>query len=581
MKSLLIANRGEIAVRVIRTARQLGMRTIAVYSELDRDALHVRLADEAWNIGGAPAAESYLNGPRIVRAAWESDAEAIHPGYGFLAENADFARQVTEAGLTWVGPPPEAIAMMGDKIASRRTAEAAGATVVPGSSEPVTDPKQAAKLARGYGFPVAVKASHGGGGKGMRVADNEEDLAEALEGAQREAGAYFGNSAVYLEKYLVKPRHIEAQIIVDDHDHAVFLGERDCSVQRRHQKLIEEAPAPGLTKKRRAALGKAALAIAEACDYRNAGTVEFLMDEEGEFYFLEMNTRLQVEHAVTEMVTGIDLVAEQLRVADGLPLSFERTEISGHAIEMRINAEDPAAGYLPSPGTIADYREPAGPRVRVDSWVEPGTAVSQYYDNLLAKLVVWGRTRSEAVSGAKRALHEYRVGGVATTIPVHQATLDHPVFAAGRAHTRFLEEEVAIPPEPPETGAGRESGPALARRSLTVEVGGRRFDVAFWAPETVAAPGGAPRPARKPPSRRPSGAAPAGEPGMVASPMQGTIVKVSAQAGSRVAADQPICVLEAMKMENEIRAPMEGELVEMRVRPGDAVRPGEVIAIIR
>ena len=581
MKSLLIANRGEIAVRVIRTARQLGMRTIAVYSELDRDALHVRLADEAWNIGGAPAAESYLNGSRIVQAAWESDAEAVHPGYGFLAENADFARQVMEAGLTWVGPPPEAIAVMGDKIASRRTARAAGVAVVPGSSEPVSDLKQAAEAARRYGFPVAVKASHGGGGKGMRVADDEEELADALEGAQREAGAYFGNSAVYLEKYLVKPRHIEAQIIVDGHGHAVFLGERDCSVQRRHQKLIEEAPAPGLPKKRRAALGKAALAIAGACDYRNAGTVEFLMDEEGEFYFLEMNTRLQVEHAVTEMVTGVDLVEEQLRVADGLPLSFAEVEISGHAMEMRINAEDPSAGFLPSPGIVTDYREPAGPRVRVDSWVEPGTAVSQYYDNLLAKLVVWGRTRSEAISGAKRALHEYRVGGVATTIPVHQAVLDHPVFAAGRAHTRFLEEEVTVPPPPPETGEGRESGPALARRSLTVEVGGRRFDVAFWAPETVAAPGGAPRPARKPPSRRPSGAAPAGEPGMVASPMQGTIVKVSAQAGTRVAADQPICVLEAMKMENEIRAPLAGELVEMRVRPGDAVRPGEVIAIIR
>ena len=582
MKSLLVANRGEIAVRVIRTARQLGLRTIAVYSELDRDALHVRLADEAWNIGGAPAAESYLNAARIVQAAWESDAEAVHPGYGFLAENADFARRVMEAGITWVGPPPEAIAVMGDKISSRRTAEEAGVATVPGATEQVTDPERAAELARGYGFPVAVKAAHGGGGKGMRVAAGEEDLAGALEGAQREAQAYFGDPAVYLEKYLVKPRHIEAQIIVDDHGNAAFLGERDCSVQRRHQKLIEEAPAPGLTKKQRAALGRAALAVAAACGYRNAGTVEFLMDAAGDFYFLEMNTRLQVEHAVTEMVTGLDLVAEQLRVADGRPLSFQlgETKVRGHALEMRINAEDPAADYLPSPGTVADYREPAGPRVRVDSWVETGTAVSQYYDNLLAKLVVWGRTRSEAVDAAKRALHEYRISGVSTTIPAHKAVLDHPVFAAGEAHTRFLEEEVACDAQPPEAGAGQESGPALARRSLTVEVGGRRFDVAYWAPETVAAPGGAPRPSRKPPSRRPSAAGP-GEPGMVTSPMQGTIVKVSAAAGTRVAADQPICVLEAMKMENEIRSPMEGELVEVRVRPGDTVSPGEVIAIVR
>ena len=580
MKSLLVANRGEIAVRVIRTARQLGMRTIAVYSELDRDALHVRLADEAWNIGGAPASESYLNGARIVQAAWESDAEAVHPGYGFLAENADFARRVIEAGITWVGPSPEAIAVMGDKISSRRMAEAAGVAAVPGTTEAVADPERAAQLARSYGFPVAVKAAHGGGGKGMRVAAGEEELADALEGAQREAQAYFGNPAVYLEKYLVKPRHIEAQIIVDDHGHAVFLGERDCSVQRRHQKLIEEAPAPGLSKKARADLGRAALAIAEACGYRNAGTVEFLMDAAGDFYFLEMNTRLQVEHAVTEMVTGVDLVAEQLRVADGQPLSCERAKVRGHALEMRINAEDPAADYLPSPGDITDYREPAGPRVRVDSWVETGTAVSQYYDNLLAKLVVWGRTRSEAVNAAKRALHEYRISGVSTTIPVHKAALDHPVFAAGEAHTRFLEEEVVCEAEPRESGAGQESGPALARRSLTVEVGGRRFEVAYWTPETVAAPGGAPRPSRRPPSRRPSAAGP-GEPGMVTSPMQGTIVKVSAAAGTRVAADQPICVLEAMKMENEIRSPMEGELVEVRVRPGDTVRPGEVIAIVR
>ena len=580
MNSLLVANRGEIAVRVIRTARELGMRTIAVYSELDRDALHVQMADEAWNIGGAPASESYLNARRILEVAREAGAEAIHPGYGFLAENPSFARRVAESGITWVGPPASSIELMGDKILSRRTAERAGVAPVPGTYEAVNSFEEAAPIAARIGYPIAVKAAHGGGGKGLRVAANRKELAGAIDGARREADAYFGNPVVYLEAYLARPRHIEAQIIVDQHGNARFLGERDCSVQRRHQKLIEEAPSVVLSPEGRRSLGEAALAIAEVCGYVNAGTVEFLLDPDGSFYFLEMNTRLQVEHTVTEMVTGIDLVAEQLAVASGEPLSFDQLPIHGHAIELRINAEDPGNNFRPTPGTITEYRAPAGPGVRVDSWVETGTAVSQYYDNLLAKLVVWGRTRTEAISRAERALDEYRVAGVATTIPAHRAVLSHPIFLAGEAHTRFVEDDLNLDPEPFDRGTAAPSEKALARRDMTVEVGGRRFDVTYWATEAPTR-GGADPPMRKPPSRRTGTGTLSTEPGVVVSPMQGTIVKVSAKAGDRVKADQQICVLEAMKMENEITSPIDGELVEVRVQPGDTVRPNDILAMVR
>ena len=580
MNSLLVANRGEIAVRVIRTARDLGMRTIAVYSELDRDALHVQLADEAWNIGGAPASESYLNAGRILEVAREAGAEAIHPGYGFLAENASFARMVTGSGITWVGPPASAIELMGDKILSRRTAERVGVAPVPGTTEAVDSFDAASRMAADIGYPVAVKAAHGGGGKGLRVAAGRRQLAKAIEGARREADAYFGNPVVYLEAYIARPRHIEAQIIVDRHGNYRFMGERDCSVQRRHQKLIEEAPSVVLSHEQRRSLGDAALAIAKACGYINAGTVEFLLNPDGSFYFLEMNTRLQVEHTVTEMVTGIDLVAEQLAVAAGEPLSFGHLPTRGHAIQLRINAEDPANGFRPTPGTVTEYREPAGPGVRVDSWIVPGTLISQYYDNLMAKLVVWGRTRAEAIARAERALDEYRVAGIATTIPAHRAVLSHPTFVAGDVHTRWVEDELSLDPEPFDRGASLPSEKARARRAMTVEVGGRRFDVTYWAPEAPAR-GKGDRPARKPPKRRTGTAQLSTEPGMVVSPMQGTIVKVSAKAGDRVTADQQICVLEAMKMENEITSPINGELVEVRVQPGDTVRLNEVLAIVR
>ncbi len=583
LESVLVANRGEIAVRVIRSAREMGLRTIAVYSELDRDALHVGLAHEAWNIGGAPAAESYLNMDRILQVAQAAKASAIHPGYGFLAENAEFARRVIDLGLAWVGPPAEAIATMGDKIASRKAVEAAGVSSVPGTTEPLTSAEEIADVASQFGYPVAIKAAHGGGGKGLRVVGGPEQLVEAFEGASREADAYFGNAAVYVEKYLVRPKHIEAQIFVGADGTGWFLGERDCSVQRRHQKLIEESPAPTMTDDQRAALSKAALSVAAACDYQNAGTIEFLMSEDGDLYFLEMNTRLQVEHTVTEMVTGIDLVRAQLATAAGEAVDFSGVAARGHAIEFRINAENPASGFLPSPGQIVRYREPAGFGVRVDGWVEAGSRVSQYYDNLVAKLVVWGATRQEAIERSRRALGEYVVDGISTTIPAHLALLDHPKFQAGDHHTRFVEDEVDLTgvrsAHKTETLPEDESS---SRRALTVEVGGKRFDVTIWTPEVDAtAPDGTAAARRRPPKLKTPERQTNGEAGVITAPMQGTIVKVAVAAGSSVDADEPICVLEAMKMENEVKSPIAGELVELRVRAGDTVSAGQVIAIVR
>ena len=576
MKSLLVANRGEIAVRVIRSARELGLRTIAIYSELDRDALHVELADEAWNVGPAVAAESYLNQEKILKIAHEAGAEAVHPGYGFLSENAIFARKVADSGIIWVGPDADAIESMGDKITSRRNAESFGVPTVPGITDPVTTVDEVLAVAEQFGYPVAVKAAHGGGGKGLRVVESAAGAEDALEGARREADAYFGNAAVYVEKYLEKPRHVEAQILYDTHGNSVFLGERDCSVQRRHQKLIEETPSPGLPPKQRRALGKAALAAAKSCGYVNAGTVEFLVNSVGDFYFLEMNTRLQVEHTVTEMVTGIDLVEWQLRIAAGEELDLGEVVPRGHAIEFRINAEDPFNNYLPTPGQVVEWQEPSGPGVRVDSWIRPGTSVSQYYDNLMAKLIVWAPDRASAISRGKRALGEFKVRGVATTIPAHLAVLDHEDFVEGRHHTRWMEDSVRL------TGAAPESAPAtpedeeLTKREVTVEVSGRRFSVSYWAPEPTTS--GQTR--RRPPKLKSTGSS-GGVDGVIAAPMQGTIVKVHVKPGEQVAAGDPVCVLEAMKMENEVTAPNAGDVVDLRVEPGDTVTPGQVIAIIK
>ncbi|MCL1599185.1 MAG: acetyl-CoA carboxylase biotin carboxylase subunit [Actinomycetia bacterium] len=581
MESILIANRGEIAVRIIRAARDLDMRTIAIYSELDRDAVHTGLADEAWNVGPAPAAESYLNVERILEIARESEADAIHPGYGFLAENAEFAQTVMDAGFTWIGPPPEAIAMMGDKIESRIAAERAGVRGVPGTLEPLTSADQVEAFAAEHGFPVAIKAAAGGGGRGLKVVHTVDGLQEGFESAGREAEAWFGNPAVYVERYLDNARHIEAQVIFDNHGNGVFLGERDCSLQRRHQKLIEECPAPNLSPDDRSTLGKLALALGHAAGYRSAGTVEFLFSD-GQFYFLEMNTRIQVEHTITEEVFGIDLVTEQIRVAMGEPLSVTVTpEPVGHAIEFRINAEDPSRGFVPNPGTLVTYREPGGPGVRVDSGVVAGSTISQYYDNLIAKLIVTGQDRDTMIARARRALEEYEITGLDTTIPAHLKILDDARFLAGDVNTRLVEDDMDF------TGIERGTAPQLpeseelAERAMTVEVGGRRFKVKYWA-KVMTAPGSGKRvaPRRKAPKLSKQSAAGGGE-GALAAPMQGTIVKLYKKAGEAVEAGEAVCVLEAMKMENEIKAPISGEIVDLKVQVGDTVTSGAILMVIK
>jgi len=578
VKSVLIANRGEIAVRIIRTAREAGLRTVAVYSEPDRDAYHAHLADQSWNIGPAPAGESYLNIERILGVAAETGAEAVHPGYGFLSENAAFAQAVTDAGLIWVGPPPSAIAAMGDKVASRRIATEAGVPVVPGTESPLQDPDEIKAVADRLGYPVLIKASRAGGGRGMRTVDHPSEIEEALASARREADAFFGSPEVYVEKKLTDVHHIEAQILVDNHHNFVYLGERDCSVQRRHQKLVEEAPSAILNLSQSRELGEAALRIARACEYRSAGTVEFLVDSEGSFYFLEMNTRLQVEHTVTEMVTGVDLVREQLRIAAGSPTSAIGLRADGHAIEMRINAEDPYRNYVPTPGRIVSYREPAGPGVRVDGWVRAGVTIPRFYDNLLAKLVVWAPTRTQAISRAKRALEEYEITGVPTTIPVHKAVLDHPDFISARHHTAWLESEIDLSRTDPEVAESLPEEEGTVRQDMTVEISGRRFVVSYWEPD-VGQEDRAAKVRRRPP--KPAKGPAAASDGAVTAPMQGTIVKVNVKVGDQVDADDTICVLEAMKMENAVAAGREGNVVELRIEPGDSVATGAVVAVIR
>jgi acetyl-CoA/propionyl-CoA carboxylase biotin carboxyl carrier protein len=582
VESVLIANRGEIAVRVIRAAREIGLRTIAVYSELDRSAVHVDLADEAWNIGPAPAGDSYLNIGRILEVAGSAGASAVHPGYGFLAENAEFAQAVLDAGLIWVGPAPETISTMGDKIASRIAVDAAGVTAVPGTREPLASVDEVRDFAHTHGYPVAIKAAHGGGGKGLRVVSEESDLEAAFEAARREADAYFSRPEVYVEKYLEQPRHIEAQIICDSHGNAVFLGERDCSAQRRHQKLIEETPAPGIDDKTRDEIAAAALAVARATNYISAGTVEFLMSRTGEIYFLEMNTRIQVEHTITEAVTGIDLVKEQLRIAAGEPLSFSSAEPRGHAIEFRINAEDPSRNFMPNPGVIVEYREPGGPGVRVDSGVEAGSSISQYYDNLIAKLVIWGRDREEAICRGRNALNSFQITGLATTIPAHLQILDTDEFASGNYSTRLVEDhldfadiESVVSPHLPTEEEEEE-------RAITVEVGGRRFVVRYWAPVMAAPASGGQRaaPRRRPPKLE-KRTLPNDDGGLITAPMQGTIVKLHRAAGDRVKVGDALCVLEAMKMENEIKSTQDGEIIDLRVQPGDTVTNGAVLMVIK
>ncbi len=586
-RKVLVANRGEIAVRVMRTCRELGIGTVAVYSELDRDAFHVRYADEAYALGGQTAAESYLNTEAILDAIERSGADAVHPGYGFFSENADFARTITARGVTWIGPPPEAIEIMGDKISSRKAAAVAEVAAVPGTLEPVEDPAEIVAFGEQHGWPVAIKAAFGGGGKGLKIAHRPEEAASALESAQREATAYFGRPECYLERYLTRPRHVEVQIFGDTHGNVVWLGERDCSTQRRHQKLIEETPAPELTEEIRAAMGEAAVKVARACGYVNAGTVECLY-QDGEFWFLEMNTRLQVEHCVTEAVTQLDLVAEQLRVAAGAPLSFTQDAIQrhGHAIECRINAENPATGFLPSPGPIRRLRLPAGPGVRWDGGYAEGDEVSQYYDNLIGKLVVWAPDRPSAIARMLRALGEFEIDGVATTIPAHQALLSHPDFAAAHHSTKWVEDEVdatsfgAAASAPGAAATPAADAAPLVERTVPVEVDGKRFSVRVWLPDAPApvASSSRGRPAPRPKPVGTAGSASAS--GTVAAPMQGTIVKLLVAEGDTVEAGQAVLVLEAMKMENHINAEVAGTVREVRVTEGDTVGTGDVLLVV-
>jgi acetyl-CoA/propionyl-CoA carboxylase biotin carboxyl carrier protein len=582
---VLIANRGEIAVRVMRTCRELGIATVAVYSDLDRDALHVRYADEAYALGGQTAAESYLNTDAILGAIERSGAEAVHPGYGFFAENADFARAISSRGVAWIGPPPEAIEIMGDKISSRKAAAAADVASVPGTLEPVADAREIVTFGNEHGWPVAIKAAYGGGGKGLKIARSADDAAGAFASAAREAQAYFGRAECYLERYLTRPRHIEVQVFADTHGNIVWLGERDCSTQRRHQKLIEEAPAPVLDDATRAAMGEAAVKVARACGYVNAGTVECLY-QDGEFWFLEMNTRLQVEHCVTEMVTSLDLVAEQLRVGAGEPLSFSQGSIErhGHSIEVRINAEDPAKGFLPSPGTITRLRLPGGPGVRWDGGYAEGDTVSQHYDNLLGKLVVWGPDRETARARMLRALGELEVAGVATTAPAHIALLSHPAFATASHSTKWVEDEVdaavfsATAAVDPAAAVADDAEP-LVERTVPVEVDGKRFSVRLWLPEGSAS---AHTPRQRGTRPRPGAAGTGGSVGngTISAPMQGTIVKVLVAIGDAVEAGQAVLVLEAMKMENHINSETSGTVSEIRVEEGDTVGTGDVLVVI-
>ena len=585
LQKVLIANRGEIAVRVIRTCREMGIGTVAVYSNLDREALHVRMADEAYALGGDTAAESYLNTEAILSAIELSGADAVHPGYGFFSENTDFARAITGRGVTFIGPPPEAIEVMGDKISSRLAAEKAGVAGVPGRSEPLTSPDEVVAFGEEHGWPVAIKAAFGGGGRGMKVVGSAADAAEAMESAAREAQAYFGRPEIYLERYLTWPRHVEMQVLGDMHGTTLWLGERDCSAQRRHQKLVEESPAPAFGDEVRRAMGEAAVKVSQACGYYNAGTVEFLF-QDGEFFFLEMNTRLQVEHPVTELVTGLDLVAWQIRIASGEALDFGQEDIrrDGHAIEVRINAEDPSGGrFSPSPGVLTTFHAPAGPGVRLDAGYEAGDAVSQFYDNLIAKLIVWAPDREAARRRMLRAIGETRITGVATTLPAHEAILEHPDFAAATHSTKWVEETldlsgITAPGAAETVAATDEEDVPLVQRDVTAEVDGRRFSVRLWVPDLGTTAASAPRAGRP---RRAAAAAVAGTgSGQVIVPMQGTIVKVLVAVGDAVEIGQTICLLEAMKMENAVGAEKDGVVKEVRVSAGDSVGAGDVVAVI-
>ena len=582
--NVLVANRGEIAIRIFRTLRELGIGSVAVYSDADRAAPHVAYADEALALGGETAAESYLVVEKLLGAAVKAGATAIHPGYGFLAENAAFARAVEEADLTWIGPPPAAIELMGAKTTARERMQAAGVPIIPGTTDPVPSADAVVRLGEELGYPLLIKAAAGGGGKGMKVAEGPDEVERAFEAAQREGQAYFADPSVYVERYLVDPRHVEVQVLADAHGNVIHLGERDCTIQRRHQKLVEETPSPAVDADLRDRIGQIAVDAARAADYRSAGTIEGLLTADGEYFFMEMNTRIQVEHTVTELVTGLDLVREQIRIAAGEPLSVRQEDVrfSGHAIECRINAEDVQQNFLPAPGKITRYREPAGPGIRVDSGVVEGTEISPLYDPMIAKLIVHDVDRDSARRRMLRALGEFEIGGTKTLIGFHLALLSHPCFIAGETCAGIVEsKELARAAQEAENQLSHgttsvTSGPdgRPRERLHAVEIDGRRFEVKVLTAEPPYA-----ELARRRGERERARAHGAGADAVV-TPMQGTVLSVEVAEGDEVQAGQVLCVVEAMKMENEISAHRDGVVTDLAVAPGQAIAAGDTICVI-
>ncbi|MEU4730390.1 biotin carboxylase N-terminal domain-containing protein [Streptomyces sp. NPDC023588] len=585
MRKVLIANRGEIAVRVARACRDAGIASVAVYADPDRDALHVRAADEAFALGGDTPAASYLDISKVLQAAADSGADAIHPGYGFLSENAEFAQAVIDAGLTWIGPPPQAIRDLGDKVAARHIAQRAGAPLVAGTPDPVSGAEEVVAFAKEHGLPIAIKAAFGGGGRGLKVARTLEEVPELYDSAVREAVAAFGRGECFVERYLDKPRHVETQCLADSHGNVVVVSTRDCSLQRRHQKLVEEAPAPFLSEAQNAELYAASKAILKEAGYVGAGTVEFLVAADGLISFLEVNTRLQVEHPVTEEVSGIDLVREMFRIADGEELGYGDPVLRGHSIEFRINGEDPGRGFLPAPGTVTKFAAPTGPGVRLDAGVESGSVIGPAWDSLLAKLIVTGATREQALQRAARALAEFEIEGMATAIPFHRAVVADPAFAPAEGpftvHTRWIETEFVneIPAFTAPAADDTEDEPG--RETVVVEVGGKRLEVSLPSSlgmtlARTAAAGGA-----KPKRRAAKKSGPAASGDTLASPMQGTIVKVAVEEGQRVEEGELIVVLEAMKMEQPLNAHRSGTVVGLTAEIGGSVTSGATICEIK
>ncbi|MFI8996033.1 acetyl/propionyl/methylcrotonyl-CoA carboxylase subunit alpha [Streptomyces sp. NPDC053542] len=582
MRKVLIANRGEIAVRVARACRDAGIGSVAVYADPDRDALHVRAADEAYALGGDTPATSYLDIAKVLAAAADSGADAIHPGYGFLSENAEFAQAVLDAGLIWIGPPPQAIRDLGDKVAARHIAQRAGAPLVAGTKDPVSGAAEVVAFAEEHGLPIAIKAAFGGGGRGLKVARTLEEVPELYDSAVREAVAAFGRGECFVERYLDRPRHVETQCLADKHGNVVVVSTRDCSLQRRHQKLVEEAPAPFLSEEQNAELYRASKAILKEAGYEGAGTCEFLVGQDGTISFLEVNTRLQVEHPVTEEVTGLDLVREMFRIADGEELGYDDPPVRGHSFEFRINGEDPGRNFLPAPGTVTKFEAPAGPGVRLDAGVESGSVIGPAWDSLLAKLIVTGATRQQALERARRALAEFTVEGMATAIPFHRAVVEDEAFTADpfAVHTRWIETEFKNEIAP-FTAPGTDETEGDSREAVVVEVGGKRLEVSLPSslgmPLARAAVAGGAKPKRK--AAKKSGSAASGD--ALASPMQGTIVKIAVEDGQEVKEGDLVVVLEAMKMEQPLNAHRSGTVKGLTAEVGASLTAGAVICEIK